>query len=131
MDALQERLLDILLEFKRVCDENNLEYFLDCGTLLGAVRHQGFIPWDDDVDVMMPRKDYERLIELDKQGIFKEKFALQHWDKNKKHIMPFSKLEDKTTTWFSYIGDDRVPHKSGVGMDIFILDGGGGRQKSS
>ncbi|PAF41422.1 LicD family protein [Helicobacter sp. 11S02596-1] len=127
MNALQERLLEVLLEFKRVCDENNLEYFLDCGTLLGAVRHQGFIPWDDDVDVCMPRKDYERLIELDKQGVFKEKFAFKHWDKTKNYIWDFGKLDDKTTTAIeSTIADNRVDYKSGVCIDVFILDGGGG-----
>ncbi|PAF41511.1 LicD family protein [Helicobacter sp. 11S02596-1] len=135
MNALQECLLEVLLEFKRVCDENNLEYFLDCGTLLGAVRHQGFIPWDDDVDVCMPRKDYERLIELDKQGVFKEKFAFKHWDKTKNYIWGYGRLEDQRTTTISsafdwlknspLITNNRIAYKSGAGIDVFILDGGG------
>ena len=57
---LQEAEFDILKTFIRICEENNLRYFLCYGSMIGAVRHQGFIPWDDDVDVAMPRPDYER-----------------------------------------------------------------------
>lgn len=72
MNELQNRVLSVGKEFKRVCDENNLRYFMSCGTLLGAVRHKGFIPWDDDMDFYMPRSDYLKLIELDKDGVFKK-----------------------------------------------------------
>lgn len=58
---LQEKLLDILLYFDNFCKENNLRYYLCGGCLIGALRHKGFIPWDDDVDVFMPREDYEKL----------------------------------------------------------------------
>ena len=61
---LQLKLLEIFLYFKKICEENNLTYWCGGGTMLGAVRHKGFIPWDDDLDVFLPRKDYERLYEI-------------------------------------------------------------------
>ena len=58
---LKAKELDILVKFDRMCKENNLRYFITAGTLLGAVRHKGFIPWDDDIDVVMLRKDFKKL----------------------------------------------------------------------
>ncbi len=70
----QKQSLDILIEFDRVCRANNLHYWLSYGTMLGAVRHGGFIPWDDDIDVSMPTEDYNKFIEIGaaqlKQGFF-------------------------------------------------------------
>lgn len=68
-------MIDLLNELDRVCREHDLKYFLIFGTLLGAVRHKGFIPWDDDVDVVMPRESYEKLKEL--KGEFKDPYFLQ------------------------------------------------------
>ena len=67
MDSLKkihEAELEVLKDFIKICDENNLRYMMLGGTMLGAVRHKGFIPWDDDIDIGMPRADYERFIEI-------------------------------------------------------------------
>ena len=64
MTEIQAKLLDMLVWFDRTCRANGLRYYALGGTMLGAVRHRGFIPWDDDIDVGMPRKDYERLARL-------------------------------------------------------------------
>ena len=74
--------LDILMELDRICRKHDLRYFLDSGTLLGAVRHKGFIPWDDDIDLTMPRKDYDRLIEIASQEL-KSPYYLQHNHRSK------------------------------------------------
>lgn len=62
IDELKKIEYDMLVDFAKFCDKNNLIYFLSSGTLLGAVRHHDFIPWDDDIDVMLPRKDYEKFV---------------------------------------------------------------------
>ena len=64
LKELQEYELDILKYFDKICKDNNLEYFLAYGSLIGAMRHKGFIPWDDDIDIQMPRPDYNRFIEI-------------------------------------------------------------------
>ena len=71
---LQLHILDILLAIDKVCREHDLRYYLAAGTLLGAVRHQGFIPWDDDVDIIMPRPDYERFCKIYKSVHYKMKY---------------------------------------------------------
>ena len=70
LTSLQQELLNMLKWFDGFCRDNNLQYFAVGGTLLGAVRHNGFIPWDDDIDVAMPRPDYDRLAELMGSKIF-------------------------------------------------------------
>lgn len=88
--------LDLLIEFDRVCKKNNLRYFLIFGTLLGAVRHQGFVPWDDDIDVAMPRMDYERLLKLSEE--FKKPYFLQSIFSNDGSCYSFAKLRNSNTS---------------------------------
>ncbi len=86
----------ILDEFDRVCRENHLRYYLFYGTLLGAIRHSGFIPWDDDIDVAMPREDYQKLLNL-KKSVISPNFYLQMPCEDDKWGGMFSKIRMKDT----------------------------------
>lgn len=116
-EQVQHYLLETLIEFKNVCDRLDLRYSLSHGTLLGAVRHQGFIPWDDDVDVIMPREDYERLLhEYVNNTDF---FVLS--GRNSPFPFPFakfcnSKVRVKTDEY-------HLLSKEYLWLDIFPLDG--------
>lgn len=109
--------LNILIYFTEVCEENNLRYYLGGGTLLGAVRHKGFIPWDDDIDVMMPRPDFQKLLSLsinnENYNIIKLGAAGYYYN--------FAKLVD-TRTILEEKGIKRIDGL-GVYIDIFPLDG--------
>lgn len=118
LEEMQQRELKILKYFKKFCDVNNLNYFLAWGTLLGAVRHKGFIPWDDDIDVYMPYDDYKRFLEIYKDN---DKYYLCDWSKNDNYILQFSKLVDCETLLFH--GGFPIQMKLGVYIDIFPLVG--------
>lgn len=88
--------MDLLLEFDRVCRKHHLRYYLIFGTLLGAIRHQGFVPWDDDIDVAMPRKDYELLLTLSSD--FQYPYYLQTPYSNDGSCYSFVKLRNSNTS---------------------------------
>lgn len=112
--------LEMLERFIEVCEKNNLNYFLDGGTLLGAVRHQGFIPWDDDIDVIMPRKDYECLCQIaDKE--FEYPYFFQTTLTEKGFFRTHAQLRNSDTTGFIAI-DGKKDINRGIFMDIFVLD---------
>ena len=90
----QQALYELLVEFDRVCNILGIPYMLFAGTMLGAVRHKGFIPWDDDLDVVMYRKDYERFLKEADKVINAEKFFLQK-EFSEHFPMFFSKSEIK------------------------------------
>ena len=113
----KQRILRLLVEFADYCDTNNLEYFLIGGTLLGAARHKGFIPWDDDIDVGMPRFDYERFIELQK----KDKVMEIRCAENKTSYFPFAKIVDEKTFVKQPYSDES--ETSNLWIDIFPFDG--------
>lgn len=89
--AAQKVMLEILQEIHKICVENNLTYWLEAGTLLGAVRHKGFIPWDDDSDVSMPRADYEKFLKIAQKKLPEDMF-LQTQDTDKEYPLPWAKM---------------------------------------
>lgn len=95
-DEVKKVELDLLKYLASFCEEHGLRYFLDCGTLLGTIRHNGFIPWDDDIDVAMPLPDYEKLIELLESRRDKDHVDILYGCK-KGLYLPFAKLVDTRT----------------------------------
>lgn len=113
--------LDLLNEFITICEENKLRYFVCAGTLLGAIRHKGFIPWDDDIDVMMPRKDYQKLCKLAKQ--FKDPYFFQTEYTDPGSLRGHAQLRNsKTTAILNSELNTGFKFNQGVFMDIFPLD---------
>ena len=118
---LKSKLTDMLGWFHNFCVDNDLTYYALGGTMLGAARHQGFIPWDDDVDVGMPRSDYERLSELMKGKTFAGKYVFEDPSTSAKEFnYPFSKIYDTETT---LVENNRYRIKRGIFIDVFPYDG--------
>ncbi len=117
---LQE--LEILKYVKKICDENEINYFLDWGTLLGAVRHKGFIPWDNDIDIGMLRKDYDKFCEV-MSGAKNNRFILQNWYTDKNWPDSYSKVRDRNTVFITnHIESNQSEDYSGFDIDIFVYD---------
>lgn len=111
--------LYILLAFDKVCRENNLTYFIDSGTALGAIRHGGFIPWDDDIDVGMPRKDYERFLQIGRT-VLPDEFFIQTHETDPSYKRNAAKLRLKGTIFQEF--DDLPFKENGLFIDIFPFD---------
>ncbi len=122
VSGLQKLTLETLLLTQEFLDEHNLTFYLGEGTLLGAIRHHGFIPWDDDVDILMPRDDYDRLIELGKEGKVPPTLNLDALETNDKHWVLGAKLQLVRPT--NYIQHKVVPLSKCCGpyVDVFPLD---------
>ena len=122
LKEIQQMELDILRAFVHYCEAHQLRYILYAGTLLGAVRHNGFIPWDDDVDVAMPRPDYNRFMELVKKHPVGELLKVYvHSDESLDYWVPIAKLVDERTQG-NEIFQGKGVH-NGVWIDIFPVDG--------
>lgn len=111
--------LEIAKEIKRVCEENNIQYFLCFGTLLGAVRHKGFIPWDDDMDMGMIRSEYERFLKIAPQKL-KPEYVLQTWHSDPEYPLPFAKVRKRGTVYLE--NKSARMKENGFFVDIFPYD---------
>ena len=122
MKTLTEKYKSILIEtfeaFINFCNEHNLKYIAAYGTVIGAVRHKGLIPWDDDIDVYMQREDYERFISL-KKHLKNSNYEIVSIENDKGYYLPYAKFCCKTTSLWEV---KRHPFMIGVFIDIFPLD---------
>lgn len=120
LTPLQNKLLEMLRWFDQFCRDNDLDYYLLGGTMLGAVRHQGFIPWDDDIDVGLYREDYEKFLILMKDKLEENKYIVEAPDSNNQdYCYPYAKVYDITTTLVEHYS---IPLKRGIFLDVFPLD---------
>lgn len=123
---VQLALLEMAKDIDKICRDNNIEYCLTGGSTIGAYRHQGFIPWDDDFDIAMLRKDYKRFIKALEKDLDKDKYTFHCFEKNKKYDVtwPYMKIRKKNT----YIKEvnkllpNRCTDCDGIFIDVFIYD---------
>lgn len=119
--AHQLRMLDILFEVDRICRKHHIPYWLSSGTLLGAVRHGGFIPWDDDLDIEMMREDYLRLMRVLPDEL-PPYLALQTADTDPAYFYFYAKVRDRRSRMCETNGYDRLWRERGVYIDIFPIE---------
>ncbi len=111
--------LEILKEVIKICDDNHLTYYVIGGTLLGAIRHKGFIPWDDDIDIAIKREDYEKFLEI-AGPLLDKRLRIENYRTNKEFHYCITRIIDTTKE----VIETRNPkEKSYVGIDIFPIDG--------
>ena len=111
-------LADLLYQVDLFCKKNNISYFLDAGTLIGAIRHKGFIPWDDDIDICMPRPDYNRFLEITKDKPINEYIKIYYEEDS---LFPYIKICDTRTLLIEY--PDTLRTELSVYIDVFPKDG--------
>lgn len=120
LNKLHNEMLIIYEEIERICQKHNLTYFVVGGTLIGAVVHKGYIPWDDDLDVAMPRDDYDKFIELCPKET-SASFLLHHTTTDDNYWLPFAKLRLKNTVFLEEKRKN-VDAPTGIYVDIFPFD---------
>ena len=113
--------LEMLIEVDRICRKYGIMYSLDGGSLLGAVRHKGFIPWDDDIDLIMKHSDYDKFYDVCKTDLDKERFFLQEYRTDKYYYVGYPRIR-RNNTVYTRVGHEHMKYHGGVFIDIFILD---------
>lgn len=117
----QMRMLEILLEIDRICKRHGIQYWLSSGTLIGAARHGGFIPWDDDLDIEMMREDYDRLLKV-LPGELPSTMALQTHETDPTYFFYYAKIRDRRSVLAEGNNYDRIWKEQGIYIDIFPLE---------
>ena len=119
LETLKKTLLTMLKDVIEVCEKNNITYSLGGGSVLGAVRHKGFIPWDDDIDLNMSREDYDKFVIA-----FEKEYGYKYWihtpEKTKNYNLLFARIRLKGTALITR--DDFDNEECGVPLDIFIIE---------
>lgn len=113
----QLKQLQILKEIDKICQRHQITYWLDNGSLLGAVRHKGFIPWDDDMDIVMPMEDYRRFLSVAQQEL-PENLFVQTKETDKTVIHPITKVRDLNTFYIEAGDDLNAEYQKGIFVDI-------------
>lgn len=115
IEQIKARQLDILIAVDKFCRENKIKYSLAYGTLIGAIRHKGYIPWDDDIDIMMPRTDYEKFIRI----FTAEYYRVYSYENCEDYNYTFAKVSDERTILKEF---STMKNTFGVNIDVFPID---------
>jgi lipopolysaccharide cholinephosphotransferase len=118
---LQLNELELIVEVDRICRKNHIKYSLDGGTLLGAIRHKGFIPWDDDADVIFTRHEYAKFYRACKKDLKKDQFFLQEYRTDPYYRWGYAKMRHKETDYVRK-GQEHMRYRTGVCIDVFVVD---------
>lgn len=121
LEELQQYIFGILVEFDRICRKHNIKYSLEGGTLLGAIKYKGFVPWDDDIDVVMTRIEYDKFMKIAPSELASE-YTLQNYDSAEEFPLNYAKLCYNKSTIYDYDYSHLTKMNHGIFMDIFPID---------